>query len=338
MGSTDRVDDVLELVGDTPLIRLDSATPPAGARVWGKAEHVNPGGSLKDRIGVALIEAAEADGDVEPGDLLVEASSGNTAIALAQVCAVKGYDLVITIPEKMSEEKRRLVEAFGAETVVTPNADPGDEEHYRVQAERIAEERGGYVLDQFANPANSAAHEATTGPEIAGAFETGPEALVAGAGTGGTITGIARALEEAGRDTRIVCADPEGSVIHGGQAEPYRVEGIGDDFVPECLDQDLVDGYEVVSDAESFAVARRLAREEGLLVGGSSGATVAAATRVAERLEPEADVVAILGDTGRNYVSKIFDDDWLVAEGLGHLVEDQPRRADPPSPHAGGSR
>ncbi len=344
MARSQRVDSVLELVGGTPLVRLATATPDDGATVWGKAEQLNPGGSLKDRIGTALIQDAEDRGELAPGDLLVEASSGNTAIALAQACAVKGYELVIAIPEKMSREKVRLVEAFGAETVVTPNAEPGDPDHYVEVAKRIAEDRGGVYLDQFANPANAGAHRATTGSELAAAFEAagGPDAVVAGAGTGGTITGIARALDDAGLSTEIVCADPEGSVIHGGEAEPYRVEGIGDDFVPEGLDTALVDRYEVVTDAEAFSACRRLARDEGLLVGGSSGATVVAAQRVARELAPEANVVAILGDTGRNYVSKIFDDAWLADEGLGHLVEDAPtdkaHAIEPAAPLVGGDR
>lgn len=329
MSPTHRVDDVLDLVGVTPLVALPTATPDGGAAVWGKCEHLNPGGSLKDRIGAALIEAAEQAGEITPGDLLVEASSGNTAIALAQAAAVKGYDLLITIPEKMSREKVRLVEAFGAETVITPNAEPGDPEHYVEVAKRLARERAGYHLDQFGNPANARAHERTTGPEIADAFGSSLSAVVAGAGTGGTITGIARALADRVPTAEIVCADPQGSVIHGGEAEPYRVEGIGDDFVPPALDRSLVDRYEVVTDDEAFALCRRLAREEGLLVGGSSGATVAAAIRVAEALPEDGHVVAILGDTGRNYVSKIFDDAWLIDEGLEHVIEETPTARPP---------
>lgn len=338
MARSNRVDTILDAVGRTPLVRLPAATPDGGATVWGKCEQLNPGGSLKDRIGRALVDAAEDDHDLEPGDLLVEASSGNTAIALAQACAVRGYDLLITIPEKMSREKVRLVEAFGAETIVTPNAEPGDPDHYVEVAKHLADERGGVYLDQFANPANARAHQETTGPEIADGFEDGPAVVVAGAGTGGTITGIARAFLGEPDPPVIVCADPDGSVIHGGEAEPYRVEGIGDDFVPEGLDQELIDRYEVVTDAEAFACCRRLAREEGQLVGGSSGATVVAATRVAEGLTPDEAVVAVLGDTGRNYVSKIFDDGWLEAEGLGHVVEAEPT-AEPLEPiPAGGDR
>jgi len=328
---------VLDLVGSTLLVRLDRATPQTGATVWGKAEHTNPGGSLKDRIERSLIEAAQAEGAIEPGDLLVEASSGNTAIALARAAAVEGYELVIAIPEKMSDEKVRLVRAFGAEAIVTSSAEPGDPEHYIEVAKRIADERDGYHLDQFSNPANARAHEHATGPEITEAFPDGPDALVAGAGTGGTITGIARALGNGDRETTIVCADPEGSVIHGGEPDSYRVEGIGDDFVPEGLDTELVDRYEGVTDRESLAWARVLAEDEGVLVGGSSGSTVAAARRVARKLPEGADVVAVLGDTGRNYTDKCFHDAWLRVEGLhAVLVETATASADRAAPVVGG--
>lgn len=305
-------DSVLDLVGSTPLVRLRGA----GARLWGKCEFLNPGGSAKDRIGLALVEAAERSGELKPGGLVVEASSGNTAVALAQACAVKGYRLVITLPEKMSEEKRRLVRAYGAELVVTPNAAPGSAEHYVEQARRIARERRGVYLDQFANPANALAHERTTGPEIWDALGGRVAAVVGGAGTGGTLTGVARALKRRDPRVLVVCCDPEGSVLHGGEAHPYLVEGIGDDFVPAGLDARLIDRYEVVGDAESFACARRLAREEGLLVGGSSGAAVVAARRVARDLPGDANVVAILADTGRNYLTRLHDDAWLRAHGL----------------------
>lgn len=330
MPTRQRVDRVVDLVGDTPLIRLATASPEGGATVWGKCELMNPGASIKDRIGQALLDAAE-DRGLAPGGLVVEASSGNTAVALAQACAVRGYELVITLPEKMSVEKRRLVKAYGAELVVTPNAEPGSPEHYVQVAQRIADQRGGVYLDQFGSPANAAAHQATTGPEIWQALDGQVDAVVCGAGTGGTLTGIARALKAQAPGVTVVCVDPEGSVIHGGQAEPYKVEGIGDDFVPEGLEVDLIDRFEVVSDAESFQRARRLAREEGLLVGGSSGSAIVGAERVAEDLPAGANVVAILADTGRNYLTTFYDDDWLVEHGFEAILEAE-ARAEPSSP------
>lgn len=320
MPAAQRVDDVLELVGSTPLIRLPSVCPDGGATVWGKCEFLNPGASIKDRIGQALIDAAE-DRGLEPGGLVVEASSGNTAVALAQACAVRGYELVITLPEKMSAEKRRLVRAYGAELVVTPDAEPGSPDHYVEVAQQIADERGGVYLDQFGSPANAAAHQATTGPELLDALDGQVDALVCGAGTGGTLTGTARALKAESPDVTVVCVDPEGSVIHGGQAQAYKVEGIGDDFVPDGLDLDLVDRFEVVRDAESFLRARRLARDEGLLVGGSSGSALVGAERVARDLPAGANVVAILADTGRNYPTTFYDDAWLVEHGFEAILE-----------------
>lgn len=327
-----RVDRATDLVGDTPLVRLEAASSPDGATVWGKCEHLEPGGSLKDRIAGALLDAAEAEKGLEPGGLAVEASSGNTAVGLAQACAVRGYDLLIAIPEKMSQEKRQLVRAFGAEVVVTPNAEPGDPDHYVEVAKRLARERGGVYLDQFGSPANAAVHEETTGPEIWEALEGDLDAFVFGAGTGGTITGVARYLETRDRDVRVVCADPEGSVIHGGDAHPYKVEGIGDDFVPDGLQVELIDGFEVVSDDEAFRWARRLVQEEGLLVGGSAGACVAAARRVARDLPPEANVATILADTGRNYLSTFLDDEWLQEQELEEALD---ATEAPPTPAAG---
>ncbi len=246
-------------------------------------------------------------------------------MALAQACAVRGYGLVITLPEKMSTEKRRLVRAYGAELVVTPDAEPGSPDHYVEVAQRIADERGGTYLDQFGSPANAGAHQATTGPEILDVLDGQVDAFVCGAGTGGTLTGTARALKAKLPDVTVVCVDPEGSVIHGGQAEPYKVEGIGDDVVPDGLDLDLVDRFEVVSDADSFRRARRLARDQGLLVGGSSGSALVGAERVAADLPPDANVVAILADTGRNYLTTFYDDAWLVEHGFEAILEDEDR-------------
>lgn len=315
---------ILDAVGGTPMVRLRRVIPEGSATVFAKCEHLNPGGSAKDRIGLALVEAAERDGRLAPGGTIVEASSGNTAVALAQVAAVKGYRLVIAIPAKMSEEKRRLVRAYGAEIVVTPNAPPDHPDHYTHVARRIAEATGGVYLDQFGSPANAAAHERATGPEIWADLEGRVDAVVLGAGTGGTLTGVARFLKARKPAVRVVCVDPEGSVISGGRAAPYKVEGIGDDFVPAGLDLSLVDEYVRVSDAECFAWARRLAREEGILAGGSSGAAVLGAARVAATLPRGANVVAVLADTGRNYLSKLYDDAWLAREAPAALAREVP--------------
>lgn len=303
---------ILDAVGMTPMVRLRRLSPAGGATVWAKCEHLNPGGSAKDRIAVGLIERAERDGSLRPGGTVVEASSGNTAIAVAQACAVKGYACVIVVPEKVSEEKRRIVRAFGGELLVTPKAPPGHPAHYRSVAARVARERGGVFLDQFANPAATTAHYEATGPEIHAQLGGRVDAFVSGAGTGGTLTGVARFLKERDPSTRVVCVEPDGGIL-AGPAKPYLVEGIGVDFELPGLDLTLIDEVVVVEDRESFAWARRLAREEGILAGGSSGSAVAAAVGVAARLPPEANVVAIIADTGRNYLSKLYDDDWLAA-------------------------
>ncbi|HEX2022111.1 MAG TPA: cysteine synthase family protein [Candidatus Thermoplasmatota archaeon] len=305
--------DILAAVGRTPMVRLARLSPPGGATVWAKCEHLNPGGSAKDRIALGLVERAERDGTLPPGGTIVEASSGNTAIALAQAAAVKGYRCVIVVPEKVSEEKRRMTRAFGAEVVVAPKVAPDHPQHYRRVAKRLARETGGVFLDQFANPAATDAHYLTTGPEIHAQLGGRVDAFVAGAGTGGTIAGVARYLKEKDPAVRVVLADPPGSLL-SGPAKPYLVEGIGVDFHLPGLDLRLVDEIVTVPDAESFAWARRLAREEGILAGGSSGSALAAAVGVAAQLPPDANVVAILADTGRNYLSKLYDDAWLARQ------------------------
>lgn len=311
-GHTGRLESILDAIGGTPMVPLRRLSPADGARVWAKCEFLNPGGSAKDRIGLALVEAAERSGALRPGGTLVEASSGNTAVALAQVAAVKGYRLVIAMPEKMSDEKRRLVRAYGAELILTPNVAPDHPDHYTNVARRFAARTPGAVyLDQFGNPANRRAHVETTGPEIWRQLDGRISAVIAGVGTGGTLSGAAAYLKARDPRIRIVCVDPEGSILSGGEPRPYLVEGIGDDFVPPGLDQSLVDKYVRVSDAECFAWTRRLAREEGILAGGSSGAAVLAAYRTAQSLPRDANVVAILPDTGRNYLSKLYDDAWL---------------------------
>lgn len=303
---------ILQAVGATPMVRLARLSPQGGATVWGKCEHLNPGGSSKDRIALGLIENAERSGRLAPGGTVVEASSGNTAIALAQACAVKGYRCLLVVPEKVSEEKRRIVRAFGAELVVTPKAPPGHPDHYRAVAARVAAATPGAVfVDQFSDPAATAAHYEATGPEILAQLDGRVDAFVSGAGTGGTLAGVARRLKEHDASTRIVCVEPDGGLL-AGPPKPYLVEGIGVDFPLKALDLSLVDEIVRVTDAEAFAWARRLAREEGILAGGSSGAALAGAVDVAARLPPDANVVALLADTGRNYLSKLYDDDWLA--------------------------
>jgi cystathionine beta-synthase len=326
-------DDVLQTIGWTPLIRLNRVTDGARTPVYVKAESFNPGGSVKDRIGVALIEAAEQEGRLRPGGTIVEGTSGNTGIGLAVAAAVKGYRCVFTIPDKMSIEKVRLLRAFGAEVVVTPTVEPDHPEYYGTVARRIAEETpNAFLADQFYNPVNPEAHYRTTGPEIweqTGGLVTH---FVASPGTGGTISGVARYLKERDPDVRVIAGDPEGSVFRGysetgkiGEGAAYKVEGIGNDKLPGTLHFDWIDEFRTVDDHSSFAMARRLTREEGLFVGGSTGLIVHIAVNVAREVDdPEACVVAILCDTGERYLSKVFNDEWLEANGMGDLVDAVP--------------
>ena len=317
--------DVLSLVGQTPLVQLDRVCDGVRTPVWGKCEFMNPGGSLKDRIGRAIVEDAELSGRLRPGGTIVEATSGNTGIALAMAAVARGYRCIFTMPDKMSQEKVRLLRAFGAEVVITPTAvPPNHPEHYLQKAQRIAHEVPGAVLsDQFYNPANPRAHYETTGPELW--EQTGGRIthFLAGAGTGGTITGVARFLKEQRADIKVIGVDPVGSVIapffHTGElipGEPYQVEGLGNDKIPGNLDLDLVDDYVTVGDREAFVMARRLTREEGLFVGGSSGLLVHAAVALARELDdPEAMVVTLLCDWGEHYLSKLHDDAWMRSNG-----------------------
>jgi cystathionine beta-synthase len=321
---------VVELVGDTPIVRLQKIRPASGARILAKLEYLNPGGSVKDRIGLAMIEAAEREGKLRPGGTIVEPTSGNTGVGLAIGAAIKGYKCIFVMPDKMSQEKISMLRAYGADVVITPTAVEHDspESYYSVSS-RLAEEiPGGFKPDQYSNMANPEAHYAMTGPEIW--EQTGGEidAIVISVGTGGTISGVGRYFKERKPEVLIVGADPEGSVYTADDAHPvhpYLVEGIGKDTWPQTMDPDVVDEWVRVSDRESFLAARRLAQEEGILAGGSAGTTLHAALVVAERLGQDATILAMIADSGRSYMSKFYDDDWMLQYGF---VE---RRAPVPS-------
>jgi cystathionine beta-synthase len=309
---------VLDLVGGTPIVRLPGLQPPGAARLLAKLEYLNPGGSIKDRIALPMIEAAEREGVLRPGGTIVEPTSGNTGAGLAMAAVRRGYRCVFVMPDKMSREKIVLLRALGGEVVICPtNVAPDDPQSYYSVSRRLTEEiPGACNPNQYANPANPAAHYATTGPEIWEQVGEELDALVLGVGTGGTVTGVGRYLKERKPDLLIVGADPEGSIYSGQDVRPYLVEGVGEDFWPSTLDASLVDRWMRVSDRDAFVTARRLARTEGILVGGSSGLALHAALQVCRELGPERTVLTILPDGGRPYLSKVFDDDWMSDHGL----------------------
>jgi cystathionine beta-synthase len=309
---------ILQSVGRTPLVKLRRLTEGLQATVAVKVEAANPGGSVKDRVALAMISDAERRGLLRPGGTIIEATAGNTGVGLAMVAAVKGYRCIFVLPDKMAAEKIALLRAYGAEVVITPTAvAPDSPESYNGVADRLTREiPGAWRPNQFANMTNPEAHYRTTGPEIWDQTDGKVTVFVGGVGTGGTVSGVARYLKEMNPDIKVIGADPEGSVLSGGTPKSWKVEGIGEDFVPKTFNSQHVDEWIRIGDAESFQTARNLARREGMLLGGSTGTNVAAALRYARRLGPEHVVVTLGCDTGRNYLSKFFDDAWLSANKL----------------------
>jgi cystathionine beta-synthase len=309
---------ILQTVGHTPLVRLRRLSEGLQPRIYVKVESANPGGSVKDRVAVAMITDAERQGLLRTGGTIIEATAGNTGVGLAMVAAVRGYRCIFVLPDKMSAEKIALLKAYGAEVVITRTDVPPDSpESYNGVADRLAREiPGSWRPNQFVNMSNPEIHYRTTGPEIWEQTDGRVTVFVCGVGTGGTISGVGRYLKERNPEIKIIGADPEGSVLSGGAPRPWKVEGIGEDFVPKTFNGQVVDEWIRVSDIDSFNTARLLARREGLLLGGSSGTNVAAALRYARRLGPEHLIVALGCDTGRNYLSKFFDDNWLAENRL----------------------
>lgn len=312
-------DSMISLVGNTPLVKLNSVTAGLQATVLAKVEYFNPGGSVKDRIAVRMIEAAEQSGALKPGGTIVEPTSGNTGVGLAIVAQQKGYKCIFVCPDKVSTDKINVLRAYGAEVVVCPTAvDPEHpDSYYNVSDRLVRETPGAWKPDQYSNPNNPRSHYETTGPELWEQTDGRITHFVAGVGTGGTISGTGRYLKEvSGGKVRVIGADPEGSVYSGGSGRPYLVEGVGEDFWPSAYDRNVTDEIIAVSDKDSFQMTRRLAKEEGLLVGGSCGMAVVAALRAAEGLGPDDVVVVLLPDSGKGYLSKIFNDEWMADYGF----------------------
>ena len=316
------VESILDLVGNTPLVRLNKVTEGLRPLILAKLEQLNPGGSVKDRIGLSMLEDAERRGLLRPGGTIVEPTSGNTGHGLAMAAAIKGYKMIFVMPDKMSAEKISLLRAYGAEVVICPtNVERESPQSYYSVADRLTREvPGAFQPNQYFNPRNPEAHYRTTGPEIWRQTDGRITTFVAGVGTGGTITGVGKYLKEQNRAVRVIGADPEGS-IYSGEIAPYKVEGVGEDFWPGTFDREIVDEFIQVTDRECFVAARKLARQEGILVGGSAGLALHAAIQVAVDSKPDDVIVVLLPDTGRNYLSKFFSDEWMRQNGyLQRLV------------------
>ncbi len=312
------LENILGAIGKTPLIRLNKIAVDVASKIYVKLESLNPGGSVKDRIGLAMIESAEKKKLLSPGGTIIEATAGNTGVGLAMAAALKGYRMIFVLPDKMSEDKISLLRAYGAEIVIVPTSvAPDSIESYNNVADSLAKEiPGAYRPNQFENPNNPYAHYLTTGPEIWEDSGGNIDIFVAGMGTGGTISGVGKFLKEKNKDVIIVGADPQGSILSGDSPSSYMVEGIGEDFIPKTFNRQIVDEMIRVGDKESFQTARDLARKEGILAGGSSGTAIAAAIKYAKRLNEPKYIVALLPDTGRNYLSKIFSDEWMAKNGF----------------------
>jgi len=327
---------ISDLVGNTPLVKLGTVAEGLDPLVLAKVEYLNPGGSVKDRIALRMVDAAEASGELRPGGTIVEPTSGNTGIGLAMIAQRRGYRCVFVCPDKVGEDKRNVLKAYGAQVVVCPTAvDPDHPDSYYQTSDRLVREiEGAWKPNQYANPEGPASHYATTGPEIWEATEGRVTHFVAGIGTGGTISGTGNYLKEvSGGRVRIIGADPEGSVYSGGTGRPYLVEGVGEDFWPDAYDKTVCDDIIAVSDADSFHMTRRLAREEALLVGGSCGMAAVAALRVAATAPKDSVIVVLLPDGGRGYLGKVFNDSWMASYGFlppteGATVGDMLRRKD----------
>jgi cystathionine beta-synthase len=323
-------DNILETIGHTPLVRLHRSAEHLAPTICAKVESFNPGGSVKDRVAVNMILAAEKSGVLKPGGTIIEATAGNTGLGLALVGAVRGYRCIFVLPDKMSEDKVRLLRAYGAEVVITPtNVPPDSTESYNGVADRLTREiKGSWRAGQFTNLENPQAHYEQTGPEIWEQSGGRVTVFVASAGTGGTISGVGRYLKERNRAVRVIGADIEGSILSGGAPGSWKVEGIGEDFVPSTLNAQVVDEWIRVSDADSFITARRVARQDGILLGGSSGTSLAAAFRYAQRCKPEDLIVVLCPDTGRNYLSKMYDDAWMAHNGYLEVAPEQTTAGD----------
>ncbi len=319
MNLTPALDTILGAIGNTPMVRLHRVLSEFPVEVFAKCEYLNPGGSVKDRIGIRMIEDAERAGQIKPGDTLIEPTSGNTGIGLAMAAAIKGYRLIITLPEKMSAEKQLTMEALGAEIIRTPTEASHDspESNFGVAERLRGEIPNSHILGQFTNPSNPQVHYEVTAEEILHQCDGRIDYFISGAGTGGVITGVGRKLKERLPGVQIIGVDPEGSILGGGEpGNPYLVEGIGYDFVPETLDLSIIDRWIKTNDADSFRWALRVIREEGMLVGGSSGSVMIGAHEIAKEANPGARIVVIFADSIRNYMSKFLNPEWLRAKGL----------------------